>query len=374
MSCWWRIAKVIGSTLLILCALLAGAFVYCFKLAPRAGAAPDGERLARIRQSPNYHDEKFHNTTETTLSGGGHLGAAFADWLFGADRAPANPLPVLWNDPGEMFAADSTLRVTWFGHSTTLLTCDGAAILLDPMFSSSAAPFPYLGNRFPITREITGAELPQLDAVVISHDHYDHLDLESVRQLAGKTRVFLAPLGVGAHLERWGVAPDKIIELDWWESTTVGAIEFIATPARHFSGRGAPASNGTLCCSWVVRSPGSRVFFSGDSGYFDGFKEIGRRYGPFDLALLECGQYSENWPDVHMAPEETAQALLDVRGAALMPIHWGAFDLSLHAWNEPPRRLSAAAAARGIPLALPRIGETFSLHNLPQERWWERVP
>lgn len=356
-----------------LATLLGAAYVYFFKLAPRAGAAPEGERLARITQSPNHRDGEFHNTVETTLSGRGHLGDAFVAWLFGADRAPEEPLLVQWSGPGQLITADSTPRVTWFGHSTTLVTFDGAAILFDPMFSSSAAPFPYLGNRFPVSRDFSTSELPVLDAVVISHDHYDHLDLESVRQLSRKTRLFLVPLGVGAHLERWGVAPQKIVELDWWDSTAVGDITFVATPARHFSGRGLPAANQTLWCSWVALGPEARIFFSGDSGYFEGFKEIGARYGPFDLALLECGQYSENWPDVHMMPEETAQALLDVRGAALMPIHWGAFDLSLHAWDEPPRRLSAAAQARGITLALPRIGETFTLDSLPQERWWENV-
>ncbi len=365
--------------------IFAVTVVYFLFMAPRSGAAPDGTRLSQIEESPNYQDGKFQNTIPTVLQGHGPavmLGAGY-DWLFGgAERAPRNVLPVGFG-ADSLLVNDNSIVVTWFGHSTVLLEFEGRTILFDPMFSESAAPVPFLAKRFPVEREFEISSLPPLDAVVISHDHYDHLDLESVRILDAKTKRFFVPLGVGAHLESWGVDFQKIIELDWWESVGFAGLTFSATPARHFSGRSLPASNNTLWASWVVsnaRMVGERkidatktVFFSGDSGYFPGFKEIGQRFGPFDFCMVECGQYSENWPDVHMAPEQTVRAFLDLRGDLLMPIHWSAFDLSLHDWNEPPTRMTREAEKENVRVALPMIGQRFTIDNPPQLRWWEDV-
>lgn len=372
--------NILKHTLLITaaCALtLGGAFVYFFYFSPRAGMAPEGARLERVLASPHFHDGEFQNPVNTTLNGqgGGHMASAMYDWLFnGVQRAPEDPLPVEFTEKVDLSGfSDTTISVTWFGHSTVLISIEGRTVLFDPMFSESAAPIPYLGQRFPVEREFNINALPALDAVVISHDHYDHLDHESVAALAEKSKRFFVPLGVGAHLESWRIPPGKITELDWWESFEFAGLTFSATPARHFSGRGLPASNSTLWASWVIVGEKRRVFFSGDSGYFPGFKKIGERFGPFDLCMIECGQYSENWPEVHMAPEESVRANVDLAGALLMPIHWGAFDLSLHAWNEPPQRMLAAAQQQNARVALPKIGQTFTVDSPPQERWWESV-
>jgi L-ascorbate metabolism protein UlaG (beta-lactamase superfamily) len=208
--------------------------------------------------------------------------------------------------------------------------------------------------------------------VLLSHDHYDHLDKAAIKQLAGKVEHFLAPLGVGDLLAEWGVEARKITQLDWWQSATVGAVTCTATPAQHFSGRGARDSNKRLWCSWTVVNPDFRIFFSGDSGYFAGFGEIGQQYGPFDLTLVETGAYDRNWVDVHMLPEDSLQAHLDLRGKCMLPIHNGTFDLSIHPWYEPFERVYAAAQKARVHLATPRMGQAVSLANPPATDFWWR--
>jgi L-ascorbate metabolism protein UlaG (beta-lactamase superfamily) len=221
--------------------------------------------------------------------------------------------------------------------------------------------------------------LVKLRGVLLSHDHYDHLDRDAIRQLADKAEHFLAPLGVGDRLVAWGVDPARVRQFDWWEGTVIDGVQFIATPAQHFSGRGMFDGDSTLWASWTILDerpgePGLRLFFSGDSGYFDGFAEIGRRYGPFDVTLVETGAYDAHWPLVHMQPEQTVQAHVDLRGRWLVPIHNGTFDLAMHPWTEPFERVSALAAARGIALATPRMGERFDLSApQPTAPWWRAV-
>ena len=253
-------------------------------------------------------------------------------------------------------------RLIWFGHSAFLLQIEGKNILIDPMFGEVAAPHPWLGSKrfnkeFPIAIE----KLPKIDAVLISHDHYDHLDYNSIKRLKSKVEKYFVPLGVGVHLEAWGIAADKIVELDWWQEQIYKELQLVCTPAQHFSGRKFSNGQSTLWSSWVIRSENSSIFFSGDSGYGPHFKAIGEKYGPFNLAMMECGQYNEMWPDIHMFPEETAQAGIDVQAKTLIPIHWGAFKLAMHSWTEPIERVTKTAETLQINLITPEIGKPIMI-------------
>ncbi len=301
-----------------------------------------------------------------------------------ADTVPRAPIPVHPVLRTDLLAApDGSLRR--LGHSTMLLKLQGQFWLTDPVFSERASPFQFMGPKRFHAPPISIDELPPIEGVVLSHDHYDHLDYGAIQKLAPKVAHFITPLGVGDRLIGWGVPAAKVQQLDWWQSTTVGALELTATPAQHFSGRGLTDSDRTLWASWVLRvvgagdggasaSNGLRVFFSGDSGYFDGFKAIGERFGPFDLTMVETGAYNKDWPDVHMQPEESLQAHLDLKGRYLMPIHNGTFDLSLHPWTEPFERITALAEAAQVPLVAPVMGERIDLRQPALSRhWWRTV-
>jgi L-ascorbate metabolism protein UlaG (beta-lactamase superfamily) len=242
------------------------------------------------------------------------------------------------------------------------------------MLGDTPAPHPWLGSkRYNPTLPLAIEKLPHLDAVVISHDHYDHLDYGSIVKLKDKVDRFYVPLGVAAHLVRWGVPSDSITELNWWEEQNVDGFTFICTPARHFSGRGLFDGFQTLWASWVIKTTNTSIYFSGDSGYGPHFKEIGEKYGPFDLTMLECGQYNERWTDIHMMPEETVQASVDLKSKLLMPIHWGAFTLALHSWADPVDRVTFTAHKLNIPITTPRLGEPVLLHQaeFPDDEWWK---
>ncbi len=265
-------------------------------------------------------------------------------------------------------------RLVWFGHSAFLLQMAGKNILIDPMFGDVPAPHPMLGGkRFSKQLPIAVEQLPKIDAVIFSHDHYDHLDYESVLKLKDKVEHFYTPLAVGVHLRAWDIEPERIVELDWWQNVTHGDLEFVCTPAQHFSGRKFGNRQSTLWSSWVIRSSSESIFFSGDSGYGPHFKEIGEKYGPFDFAMMECGQYNESWPDIHMFPEETVQAGKDVGAKVVMPIHWGAFKLALHSWTDPAERATAKAKALQIPLVIPKIGAPIELRRSKDSNsdWWK---
>jgi L-ascorbate metabolism protein UlaG (beta-lactamase superfamily) len=245
------------------------------------------------------------------------------------------------------------------------------------MFSEIPAPANFLGgSRF--TKEIpfTLDQLEQVDVVLISHDHYDHLDYPSIQALSQKTKQFLVPLGIGAHLERWGVAKEKIQELDWWEEHRFEEIQFAFTPAQHFSGRALNDRFHTLWGSWVIVGPKDRIFFSGDSGYAPHFKQIGEQYGPFDISFMEAGQYNKLWPDVHMFPDQTYQAAKDINAKAVMPIHWAAFSLSTHPWQEPAERLQSNAESDTLKVIIPQIGEIVRLDYIADrvnDPWWTQI-
>jgi L-ascorbate metabolism protein UlaG (beta-lactamase superfamily) len=349
-------------------------------LFPVFGKNPAAERLQRVRQSPHYKVDHFENlvSTEITLKGVTMFKMLGEYRNRPADTTPAQPLPFVRTD----LRALPTEKpwVVWFGHSSYLLQIDGRYILVDPVFSANASPVSFLAKAYPGTTAYSADDMPDIDILLLTHDHYDHLDYQSILRLASKTKHFCTSLGVGEHLEFWGIARDKITELDWWESWTAkaGNMGFTATPARHFSGR-TFKRGATLWSSFVLKSGGYSLFLGGDSGYEQHFKLIGDRFGPFDLAILECGQYGKNWPYIHMLPEQTVAAALDLKAAALMPVHWGKFTLALHPWDEPVRRVvdafaetSSTKGTTGLRLATPMIGQPVLVGGpYPDAHWWD---
>lgn len=289
------------------------------------------------------------------------------------DTVPAGALPVDVLTREQLDAAPDR-SLYRLGHSTVLLKLRGGFWLTDPVFAERASPFRRLGPKRFHAPPIALADLPPLAGVILSHDHYDHLDRDTVLALDATTERFLTPLGVGDRLIEWGIAATKVRQLDWWQSADVGGLVLTATPAQHFSGRSLLDGNSTLWASWVIEDRDLRVFFSGDSGYFDGFRTIGERLGPFDVTLIETGAYDPQWPYVHMQPEETVQAHVDLRGRWLVPIHNGTFDLAMHRWQEPFERITGLTAARGVALATPRMGERLNMAAPHRgERWWRNV-
>ena len=262
------------------------------------------------------------------------------------------------------------------GHSSVLAEIDGQRVLFDPVWGDRCSPFAFAGPKRLHPVPLPLAALGPVDVVVISHDHYDHLDMPTIKALAGTDTLFAVPLGVGAHLEHWGVSADRLRELDWHEATKVGGLTLTATPARHFCGRGLRNTQHTLWASWVVEGERHRIYHSGDTGYFEGFKEIGADHGPFDATMIQIGAYSDFWPDIHMTPEEGVRAHLDLQGGeptgVLLPIHWATFNLATHAWVEPGEGTLAAARAAGAPVALPRPGQPFEPGGeaVPAQPWW----
>lgn len=360
----WRTLTVLLIILLILVAAIAAFTTF----APTFGGSPNGDSLYGIEGSPNYQDGGFVNLVATAMSTGDpDKSMNISGYLFPPDdKNPATSLPSVEFEKSAITSGD----FVWFGHSTILFKTSTLNILTDPVFNR-ASPVPLVGNPFEYDQTPVVENLPDIDVVLISHDHYDHLDHIAIGELATSTKQFLVPLGIKAHLLRWGVAAKNIIELDWYQSVTVGTVSFTLTPSRHFSGRGITNRNSTLWGSWVVQSPSSSVFFSGDSGYFEEFKRIGDSYGPFDIAFIENGAYDESWDQIHMMPEDSAQAALDLNAALFFPIHWGKFDLAQHNWHEPIERASVAAAELGVQIVTPMVGEVFTLDSAPSEKWWE---
>lgn len=289
------------------------------------------------------------------------------------DRIPERPIPVHALTREQILVApDHTLFR--LGHSTVLLKLRGGLWLTDPVFSERASFVQWVGPRRFHPPPIAVEDLPEIEGVILSHDHYDHLDRGSILALAPKVKHFLTPLGVGDRLIDWGVEPDKVQQLDWWQSATIGGLQLTATPAQHNSGRGVFDGNSTLWASWVIVDDKLRIFFSGDSGYFDGFTAIGKRFGPFDLTLLEAGGYDPRWSYIHMLPEQTVQAHIDLRGQLLLPIHNGTFDLALHAWQEPFEQVSSIAQARRVEAVTPIIGAPLDMHrSAPTLAWWQSL-
>ncbi len=349
------------------------------------GEKPDGNRLARMMASPQWKDGGFQNPEALD----DQIGGALRELIDASDHVtPAAPMSVVEVDHAFFEAQPpSGLRVTWLGHSTALIEIDGHIVLTDPVWGPRASPLPWLGPKRWYDPPLPFEDLPRLDAVVISHDHYDHLDHPTVVALADSEVPFVVPLGVGAHLERWGVGPERIVELDWWDRYSIRDLEIVMTPARHASGRHMFDGNRTLWAGYAFVGTDHRVFFSGDTGMFPGIVEIGDRLGPFDLTMIEIGTYAQSWADWHMGPEQAVEAHSLVRGHAFLPIHWGLFNLSTHGWTEPIERALVAAESKGVVLLAPKPGETIDIGKagVPRsenradpatgvQRWWPDLP
>ncbi|MCF2530214.1 MBL fold metallo-hydrolase [Yinghuangia soli] len=335
------------------------------------GGTASGERLERMLRSPQYRDGTFHNSVPASLVEPGSAPGIAAQMMRDrASRQPAGEIPLVAR-PATPRSAEGVSAI-WYGHATTLVEIEGHRVLFDPVWSDRVSPSQLVGPRRLHPLPVPLTMLPEVDAVVISHDHYDHLDRATILALtAGQSAPFLVPLGIGAHLERWQVPADRIIELDWDEDAVVGGLRFTATAARHFSGR-TLRRNDTLWGSWVVAGQRRKVFYAGDSGYFDGYVRIGAAHGPFDLTLMPIGAYSANWPDIHMNPEEAVAAHLDLGGNVMLPVHWATFNLAPHAWSEPVQRLGREAEATGTRLVVPRPGDRIDVDDAAKpDAWWE---
>ena len=299
-------------------------------------------------------------------------------WKFIRNKAevvPKNPLPEFRTDISIYSTPPGNgLRINWIGHSTVLIEIDGVRLLTDPVWSPRASFSKFIGPKRFFPAPLPLDQLPPLDAIILSHDHYDHLDRATIQKLAHTTIPFYCSLGVGRYLEKWGIGKSRIIEMDWCDKIKITpGCSLTATPARHFSGRGMTNRNQTLWSSFVIKTDQHTVFYGADSGWFSGFKDIGDAYGPFDLTLLEIGAYDENWADIHMGPEKATDAHLALRGKVMMPIHWGTFNLGLHAWKEPVERVLSFAKEKNITLLLPEPGKPMEVNGSPYiSYWWEK--
>jgi L-ascorbate metabolism protein UlaG (beta-lactamase superfamily) len=370
-----KVFKMIGTIALGLVgiAVVGGGLFLGFS--PEFGGKHTAEDVSRYEASGYYKDGAFQNLVPTNMDmGGKDMMKVMYEFMFGGSkRKPEQEPPMEKLKASQLQANNNELSFVWYGHSTFFMQMDQKNILIDPMFSDVPAPHPTLGNkRYQSELPLSIDSLPTIDLVLISHDHYDHLDYESIKKIKDKVTLFYVPLGVAAHLKEWGVDPQKIKEFNWWEEAQLDSLALAFTPARHFSGRGLNNRFSTMWGSWVIKSPQKNVFFSGDSGYGDHFKEIGQKYGPFDLAFMECGQYNEMWSNIHMMPEETAIASKDVQAKLMMPIHWGAFTLALHEWTDPIKRVIKKSEELAIPLIAPKVGKLVHVtDSVPTNQdWW----
>lgn len=359
-------------TMGLILGLIGVLFVY---LSPEFGADPNEEKVAQFEKLDHYSDGEFHNLIPTNMDMDIAKAIKMLPEFFKNDpsRKPDFEIPIEKVDSLELTSLSIPTRLIWFGHSAFLLQIDGKNILIDPMLGEVPAPHPWLGKkRFSKELPIEIEQLPEIDLIIFSHDHYDHLDYGSVQKLMSKTKSFYVPLGVGSHLEAWGVEPEIIHEMDWWQEIDAQGLKLVFTPSRHFSGRGLNNRFATLWGSWVISGAQENLYFSGDGGYGPHFKEIGQKYGPFDFAMLECGQYNERWKEIHMMPEETALAAKDIQAEVFMPIHWAAFSLAMHSWTDPVERVLIKANSIQQPIYIPKIGSRIEINgNLnSKEKWW----
>jgi L-ascorbate metabolism protein UlaG (beta-lactamase superfamily) len=371
-----RFFKMIFSIIASVIVLLVIAVVLFIKLSPEFGGEISKELKAEYSISDNYSEGKFVNKESVNLDMSfDTMMKMIRQYLKShPNTIPSNNIDVQKIDSASVSENRSETKMFWFGHSTFLLEIGGKNILIDPMLGEVPAPHPMLGaKRFSKDLPLRIEEMPSIDVVVLSHDHYDHLDYGSIIKLKEKVQLFYVPLGLGTHLKEWGVSSDKIVELDWWEETINDGLVFKCAPAQHFSGRGVTDRMNTLWASWVIKSDSDNIFFSGDSGYGSHFKEIGEKYGPFDFAMMECGQYNQLWSDIHMFPEETVQAALDVKAKRMMPIHWGAFKLAMHEWTDPVERVLKKAKELGVEIVVPQIGSEINMKKpiIEENQWWK---
>jgi len=341
---------------------------------PVFGALPKGLRMQSIQQLSNYRDGALQNLSITPMQPEGVSFFKILKAFFfqrDSERIPKKALTFIQPDLDGVNESNAP-ELIWFGHSSYLIKINGLRILIDPVFSQTPSPFSFLGSKaFPGTGFVKAEDFTDIDVVLITHDHYDHLDYQSILKIAPKTKKILVSLGIGSHLERWGIDRNKIEEISWNQSTTVfNNLTFTAVPARHFTGRKFKR-NQTLWSAFVLQTENWKLFLGGDSGYDTHFATIGEKFGPFDIALLECGQYNAYWPYIHMFPEETVQAAIDLKARVLMPVHWAKFSLAMHSWNEPVERVVNEAEKQNLKIVTPKLGETVVLnHYYPTAKWW----
>ena len=363
--------KTVVLVLLVLAALLAFA-AWLVLRSPGFGGTPEGARLERMRQSPQFIGGRFENTPPyiSNMSVLGELKAFMGEQV----REPTFAVPVLAMAGADLVRLPQAgLRAWWLGHASVLIEIDGLRILTDPVFSERTSPFQFVGPSRLHPAPLALAEWKNIDAVVISHDHFDHLDRDTIRHLARGGSHFYVGLGIGAHLQRWAVPAAQIHEMDWWDQLTIKGVAIHCTPARHYSGRKS-MDNSTLWSSWMIKGPRHSAWFSGDTGYAGHFKQIRERLGAPELALIKIGAYGDTWLDIHMNPEAAVQAHKDLGATTLLPVHWATFNLAYHDWAEPMVRAVAASRAEGVQLISPRVGEKFEFGVPFENRAWYRQP
>ena len=363
--------KVIKYLFIILALLVFVVFLFV-NISPQFGDSPDKNSKNVIEKSKNFIGNEFVNLDPVTVNtksvnSTNEKSPSLMDWISPAKgKNPSKSLPSIKFQSDNLTAG----KFVWLGHSTILINIGGLIVMTDPVFNR-ASPIPVFGKPFPIENPITINDLPDVDVVVISHDHYDHLDTKAIKILSKKVNHFFVPLGVKAHLVSWGVDSKKVSELDWYDEKKYNDVNFILTPAQHFSGRGITNRNSTLWGSWVISSNTLKVYHSGDSGYSDSFKKIGEKFGPFDIAFIENGGYHADWSKIHMFPDEVVQSSIDLKAKVFVPISWSKFDLSVHTWDDPIIRATEVAKNRNVNISTPMIGEIFDLNNLPTVHWWK---
>ncbi len=374
-----RMRRVLISVAVLLAGVVAILIAASYLLAqPPFGAPLSEAQRQRAQANAHYHGHQFVNDVPPAAYTLADVQALLSGQFLGKEvRIPPAALPVVEVDKQALAVTPAApgLRALWIGHACVYIEIDGLRVLVDPMFSDYASPFELGPRRFqppPVALD----ELPPIDVVLVTHDHYDHLDMASVKHLAARGATFLVPLGIGAHLQRWGVPAAQVYELEWWQEHIAGSVRFVSTPARHYSGRGLTDANATLWTSWSVLGAQQRFFVSGDTGYSDHFRVIGERFGPFDLSFMKIGAYGPGapWLDIHMSVEDALRGHREVRAKRLFPVHWGTFNLAFHDWDEPIKRAVAVAKTSDVELLTPRLGEFVDAQTpLPFNPWWESV-
>lgn len=360
---------------------LLAILLFLFLNADFWGHVPDENHREILKKSKQYNAEteqfenrqrELHRKMNEENFNATTLPDTLSKWWNNKAGVPDRPLPSLKPDFKKFLQPSDDFKVIWFGHSTFMVRLNNKTILVDPIFSKSAFPLGFIANRFQAPAA-TLEQLPEIDYILISHDHFDHLDMKSIKFFRGTKTKFVLPLGLSSHLFHWGITRDRMTELDWWEEFEVEGLKFVCTPSQHFSGRDLFHSNKTLWASWVIQAREHKLFFSGDSGYDIHFKQIGEKYGPFKVAFMETGQYNKLWQAIHMLPEEGAKAFLDLGANYYFPVHWGMFELSIHSWFEPIQEIQRLSKELNFDLLVPRFGEVVSSEKLEErkiESWW----
>lgn len=355
-------------TLIVIAALTAIGLTIGIPACSHMGQPPSAEESIVYKASENYQNGTFENNNPVNMTVEGFTFSKAVDFFLNTSRKPDKDLPAFHLTANSFKSESQDLQIVWLGHSSMILDIDGVRILIDPVFDN-AAPVPFVVKRFqpsPIKR----TELPEVDAVVISHDHYDHLEMKTIKYLTTRVKHFIVPLGVGTHLKKWGCNPEQIIELDWWQSAAIKNLEIIATPSRHFSGRGLNDRFKTQWASFVFKGDKHRAFYSGDGGYDDRFKKIGEEFGPFDLTMIESGAWDKAWKDVHLMPYQSVQAHKELGGKYMLPVHWAAYDLAFHQWDDPIRMVTKLAKQNNVQLLTPQMGKICVPGLTVHAAWW----